>query len=102
MQLFGRDNGVSIFEPVESSGLESAKRDPIKGITEETASVLVGQFNTVRKHGAETAFNTRNALFHLLNFEINTRHLIKLEKLDTVIDELRAIKLPSSGRGYSL
>jgi len=51
----------------------------IKGITEETASVLAGQVNNIRISQALSAGIMRQQLMHLAKIETNTAHLISID-----------------------
>ncbi len=44
----------------------------VKGVTEETASVLAGQINAIRMSQMEATETLRNQLFHLANIDRNT------------------------------
>lgn len=57
----------------------------IKGVTEETASMLGGQINAIRINQAEALESMRSQLIHLSNIDRNTSHL---QKIDTIISLL--------------
>jgi len=59
IKQMGKDNGMNIFSSEDdSSQSKSGLQGAIKGMTEETASVLVGQFNAIRIYQADMAGNT--------------------------------------------
>lgn len=67
----------------DANSLEGA----IKGITEETAGILAGQFNAIRINTAEilsimqaNQLNGRDALVQLVMIEFNTRRLHRIDK----------------------
>ncbi|MCF2498404.1 tape measure protein [Dyadobacter chenhuakuii] len=84
-----------------SKGQDQAMQGVIKGVSEETVSVLIGQFNAVRIYQAQMAFDVRTSLLYLSNIEVNTRHLTQLNLLVDVIDRLERLNA-TSVRGFGL
>ena len=86
--------GLDIFKTgtgKTSGGLTGA----IKGVTEETAGLLAGQFNAIRITGANHLQVSRDSLLQLTTIANNSRYLQKLESIDnklgkTSADDLRA------------
>jgi len=64
----------------------------IKGMSEETASVLAGQFNAIRIHAAEQVNQTRISNGHLEALVRNTSYNRNLELLVDVRNLLEDIK----------
>ncbi|CAG5072868.1 hypothetical protein DYBT9623_04408 [Dyadobacter sp. CECT 9623] len=97
---WAKDKG---FEDVfgRSQGQDQAMQGVIKGVSEETVSVLIGQANAIRIYQAQMAFDVRSSLLYLSNIEINTRHLSQLNLLVDVIDRLERLN-QTSLRGFGL
>jgi len=106
MQEYGKLHGIPIFEQTtggSGSGSVASMTDNVKGATEETVSILVGQFNAVRIYSAQTAFDVRNSLLILTQIAQNTsynRILVDVSaKLDRLIDQGGNSSLRGSGLG---
>jgi hypothetical protein len=60
-------------------------------MSEETASVLAGQFNAIRIYNAQMAFDVRSSLLVLTQISQNTSYTRKLidvdDKLSKIIDQ---------------
>lgn len=69
----------------------TALTGPIKGMSEETASVLAGQFNAIRNYNAQTGFDVRSSLLVLTQISQNKSYNKKLvdvdDKLSRIIDQ---------------
>lgn len=86
--------GLDIFKNT-TTGTSSGLSGAIKGITEETAGLLAGQFNAIRITGANHLQVSRDSLLQLTTIANNSRYLQKLESIDnklgkSSIDDLRA------------
>lgn len=69
----------------------------IKGVSEETASVLAGQVNAIRISQAETGGIIRQQLIHLAEIASNTRYNRHLESIDSKLDALSSGSLRATG-----
>jgi hypothetical protein len=69
----------------------------IKGITEETASVLAGQMNAIRINVADTSSIMRQQLLHMAEIAANTRYNKHLESIDNKLDALKDNSLRPQG-----
>lgn len=96
-QKEGQKYGFDLFK---SSGTDTADKSlsgAIKGMSEETAGVLAGQFNAIRITNAMVEENTRAALTHLSEIASNTRYNKHLESIDRKLDKLEADPLRGIG-----
>lgn len=88
--------GIDIFKSGTGSGASSnSLSGAIKGITEETAGLIAGQFNALRITSASTLQVNRDQLLALSNISKNSNYLPLLESIDKKLgksstDELRA------------
>jgi hypothetical protein len=62
----------------------------IKGVSEETASVVAGQMNAIRINQAESLTVLRNQLMVLNQIAANTSYNFHLEKLTQIVDLLKS------------
>jgi hypothetical protein len=120
-----KNNGLDIFVPgdsVSGSGSSNSMTGAIKGVTEETASVLTGQINAIRIGQASSisamkqsllplsdiASNIkasqievnalmREQLLHLSEIAANTRYNKHLESIDKKLDALESSSLRAQG-----
>lgn len=88
-----------MWDPLASAlGLGSeantALSGAIKGITEQTASVLAGQMNAIRISQADSNSVIKKQLLHLAEIAVNTRHL---ESIDNKLDALKNDSLRAQG-----
>lgn len=90
--VFGRGTGASN---------DQALQGVIKGVSEETVSVLIGQTNAIRIYQAQMAFDTRQAVLHLSAIAQNTTYNKHLLILFDVVDRLDRIN-DTSTRGFGL
>ncbi len=67
-------SGIS-FNKGGSNSPESTLTGAIKGVTEETASLVAGQMNAMRMNQAEGLEVMRSSLFHLANIDANTHSM---------------------------
>lgn len=88
---FGRDKGQSA----------AAIQGSIKGVSEETVSVLIGQTNAIRIYQAQMAFDVRSSLLVLTQISQNTSYNRYLVRLDDVVDRLERLNA-TSVRGFGL
>lgn len=90
LQAYGRANGMPIFENTTGgSEASSSTRGHIQGITEQTASVMIGQLNAGRIHLAANEFNTRTAVLPLVTIAQNAGHLYPLEAIENMLKEIK-------------
>lgn len=85
-----------------SQGTDQAMQGVIKGVSEETVSLLVGQTNAIRIYQAQMAFDTRTAVLHLTQISHNTsfnKYLVRLEGIENTLND---IKKGQSLRGNGL
>ncbi len=73
----------------------------IKGVSEETVSVLIGQTNAIRIYQAQMAFDVRSSLLVLTQISQNTSYNRYLVRLDDVVDRLERLNATSM-RGFGL
>jgi hypothetical protein len=90
--------GLDFSTPTDNtaSGLQGA----IKGITEETAGIIAGQFNAMRITQAEALQVTRQQLISLSKIEANTsynKYLERLVSIDSKLDALKSDPLRATG-----
>ncbi len=64
------------------AGMQDALQGAIKGVTEDTASVIAGQMNAIRINQAETQNIMREQLMQLSNIAANTRYNYHLEAIE--------------------
>lgn len=69
-------------------GSNTALTGAIKGMSEETASVLAGQFNAIRIYNAQIAFDVRGSLLLLSNISNNSNYLKRLDQMTVQMDRL--------------
>lgn len=76
-----------------SSSAGTTGKDPlsgaIRGVSEETASVLAGQFNAIRISNADIMVSMRQSLLYQSRIADNTEFNRKLVVLDSILSELR-------------
>lgn len=87
---------------IATQGLNSDTADTsltgaIKGITEETASVIAGQMNAIRISQATANNVLFDSLRNLVMIESNTRYCRHLESIDSKLDALKSNDLRSQG-----
>lgn len=78
-----------------------AMQGVIKGVSEETVSVLIGQTNAIRIYQAQMAFDVRSSLLVLTQISQNTSYNRYLVRLDDVVDRLERLNA-TSVRGFGL
>jgi hypothetical protein len=92
-ELVKDTTGVDLFpqEATRPEGLKGA----IKGITEETAGLIAGQFTAMREIGQKTYLtgleqldSINQSVTHLARIEENTRHNSKLNSIDERLGEM--------------
>ncbi|MDQ6482332.1 tape measure protein [Dyadobacter sp. LHD-138] len=79
--IFGRSKGAT----------DQAMQGVIKGVSEETVSVLIGQNNAIRIYTAEMNNNMRISVGHLASIAQNTsfnRHLVRLEAIENNLNAI--------------
>ncbi len=69
----------------------------IKGVTEETASVVAGQMNAIRINQVEINNLVRQQLMHLSEIALNSRYNKHLESIDAKLDVLQTDSSRASG-----
>ena len=69
----------------------------IKGVTEETASVVAGQLNAIRMSQAESADILRRQLLHLSEIASNTKYCKHLESIDRKMSNIGGGALRAKG-----
>jgi len=69
----------------------------IKGVTEETASVVAGQMNAMRINQVEINNLVRQQLMHLSEIALNSRYNKHLESIDAKLDILQTDSSRASG-----
>lgn len=84
-----------------SQGKDQAMQGVIKGVSEETVSVLIGQTNAIRIYQAQMAFDVRSSLLILTQISQNTSYNRYLVRLDDVVDRLERLNATSM-RGFGL
>jgi tape measure domain-containing protein len=83
-------SGIDIFNPGESSQQNnSSMTGTIKGITEETASVLAGQVNAIRIAQAMANNTMQSSILQLVKIENNTSYCRYLESIDKRLGDLK-------------
>ncbi|MBC7126452.1 MAG: hypothetical protein H5T24_12530, partial [Bacteroidales bacterium] len=78
----------------------------IKGMSEDTANIIAGQFNALRINSAEHLSVARQALIHQAKTAVNTENTVRMLTLvnSSVVSKLEAIekKLDNDLRGKGL
>ncbi|MFB5946127.1 tape measure protein [Albibacterium profundi] len=75
----------------------NALEGSIKGITEETASILAGNTNAIRVNQMEAISLIRQQLMYMLEIATNTRYNKHLESIDKKLDKLGSNPLDAKG-----
>lgn len=88
-----KKEGIDIFGSEEgSTNRASGLQGAIKGMSEETASILAGQFNAIRIYQADMANNMRISVGHLAVIAQNTafnRYLVRLENIESLLSDIK-------------
>lgn len=94
-----RDEAYKIagITPPEASIADKSMSGAIKGITEETASVLAGQVNAIRISQATTNGIIQSSFFQLTIIAANTEYCKYLKSIDEKIGALKTNSLRSQG-----
>ncbi|MDQ1088559.1 tape measure protein [Siphonobacter sp. SORGH_AS_1065] len=84
--------GMDIFKKSNTGkdAANTALSGAIKGVSEETASVLAGQMNAIRINGAETLFTMKNALTQLTEIAVYSRYMRFLEGIDAKLGSIQS------------
>ena len=97
IQKRAKERGFDLWKKEDEEKADTSLTGAVKGITQEQASMLGGQMNTMRISQSEGNEIMRQQLFHLFNIdrnteaiEANTRYIKSIhDKMDTA-DPLRA------------
>ncbi len=65
---------------ISTTGADTSLTGAVKGVTEETASLIAGQMNAIRINQAEMVEQTKAAMMHLANIDRNTLDTVKVLK----------------------
>ncbi|CCG98377.1 phage tape measure protein [Fibrella aestuarina BUZ 2] len=87
---FGLDIFSSKDKKSQKAGVDKGLSGAIKGVTEETASVLAGQLNAIRITQADNAVTMRSQLVMLTNISNNSNYLSYLRTIDRTLEEMKA------------
>lgn len=91
-----------LFKDLADEVDDSSLTGGIKGVSEETASVLSGQINAMRINQAESLTVLRNQLMVLNQIAANTSYNFHLEKLTQIVDLLKSSQTdPLRSQGLS-
>jgi 2-keto-3-deoxy-galactonokinase len=82
---------------LNSSVSNTSLSGAIKGITEQTASVLAGQVTGIRISQAESTSLIRQQLLYMSEIAGNTRYNKHLESIDSKLDSLKSDPLRAQG-----
>ncbi len=91
-----------VFSDMAKTGADDPLTGAIKGVSENTASIIGGQLNAIRINQLEGSQALRESLFQLQKIARNTRHnsnLVYLSKIDDVVTKLD--KLDTIARALS-
>lgn len=91
--------GLDIFKKGTGSSSSSGLSGAVKGITEETAGLIAGQFNALRITSASTLQVNRDQLLALTNISNNSNFLKKLDLLESIDRKLSNNDLRAGGVG---
>lgn len=97
---FGEKGQEVLKKLSDMSGLNSnatSLTGAIKGVTEETASVVAGQLNAIRMSQAESADILRRQLLHLSEIASNTKYCKHLESIDRKLSNIGGDTLRAKG-----
>ncbi|MFZ4548039.1 MAG: hypothetical protein ACOYN4_11420, partial [Bacteroidales bacterium] len=83
----------SLFGGSLSPGSEATLTGAVKGVSEETASIIGGQMNAIRMNQAEQLDLVRNSLMHLANIDNSTYNLHSMKRT------LEKVERNTSGSG---
>ncbi|GAB2774280.1 hypothetical protein GCM10027275_16640 [Rhabdobacter roseus] len=101
-QKIGAQYGIDLWKKT-GAGADAAGKGmsgAIKGVTEETASLLAGQINSIRINQAEALQVNRGALVQLTMISSHTAHLMSMSRdLSSLLDEFRKDTLRAKGLG---
>ncbi|KAB7730480.1 hypothetical protein F5984_15165 [Rudanella paleaurantiibacter] len=91
--------GMDLFGPTDGkAGGDKSLSGAIKGVSEETASVLAGQINAIRIQQAETGGIIRQQLISLTQIEVNTRRISSIDEgIKTLVDIVKTDPLRAKG-----
>lgn len=79
-----------IFQDIETPEADVSLTGAVKGVTEETASILAGQMNAMRINQIEASDILRQQLMSLSVIAQNTSYNVHLSKLDRIVTLLEA------------
>lgn len=79
-----------IFQDIETPEADVSLTGAVKGVTEETASILAGQMNAMRINQIEATDILRQQLMNLSVIAQNTSYNVHLTKLDRIVTLLEA------------
>ncbi|PQA60197.1 tape measure protein [Siphonobacter curvatus] len=84
--------GLDIFKKTASGkdAANTALSGAIKGVSEETASVIAGQMNAIRINSAETLFTMKTALTQLTEIAAYSRNMRFLESIDEKLGSIQS------------
>lgn len=89
-----------IFKDIAGETADTALTGAVKGVSEETASIVAGQMNAIRINQMESAEILRQQLTMLNSIATNTsfnRHLAKLDRIVTLLEVRQSDSLRSQG-----
>jgi hypothetical protein len=90
-------SGINSIPGMGEAEASKALSGSIKGVTEQTASLVAGQMNAMRITQAEMSGMMQKQLFHLSEIAANTRYNKHLESIDNKLDALKSDSLRSQG-----
>lgn len=102
-QQHGKQYGFDLFgSDSKGSGSDKSLSGAIRGMSEETAGVLAGQFNAIRIYQAQMATDMRISVGHLAVIANNTSYNSNLLLLNDIRDEINGLRKDMKGRGLGL
>lgn len=90
------------FQKTNGSGGDKSLSGALRGMSEETAGVLAGQFNAIRIYQAQMATDMRISVSHLAVIAGNTSYNVNLLLLNDIRDEINGLRKDMKGRGLGL
>lgn len=97
----GLKHGMNIFGGEDKgTGQDKTLSGAIKGMSQETASVLAGQFNAIRIYQAQMATDMRVSVSHLSVIANNTSYNSNLTLLNDIRDEINGLRKDMKGRAF--
>ena len=90
-QDLGKQYGLDLFTGDKNSNNADPLQGAIKGMSDETASIISGQMNAIRITQADSNSILRQQLLHQANISSNSNYLSLLVSIDKKLDKLNPV-----------